>query len=218
MTRLGLAAVFAALLVSAGIACNNVYADPIEAPYGFGFASSSSGSIPPTKIAPTPCPGSVHDNGPCEVVGSACEYGDSSDLDCNTTYQCTRDPTYGPYWAEVKSPHCAGKCPDPAQIADGAPCTIPNPPDSGISNESLELQCPGPDTLCACTTGPDGAHLHERKWVCVKAGEGCPLERPNAGTQCLGDRSCDYGSCEFKRGTGMVCDQGVWEVEARPCR
>lgn len=220
LLRLGSASVVVALAAGAVIACGNVYADPIEAPYNFGAfgSSSSSGSIPVTKNVPTPCPPSVYENGPCGVVGSACEFGESSDPDCNSTYVCTRDPSYGPYWAESKAPNCAGKCPDPAQIVDGAPCTIPNRPDSGITEETLELQCQGPDTLCACTTGPDGAHLHERKWVCVKAGEGCPAARPNNGRPCLGDRSCDYGSCEFKRGTGMICDQGVWQVEAKPCR
>lgn len=200
------------------IACGNVYADPIEAPYSFGATSSfDAGSIPPKKNVPVVCPETVRENSRCSNVGTACEVGTSSDPDCNSTYICTRDPDYGLYWAESKPPSCAGVCPAPAQIVDGAPCSIPSSPDSGVPDENLELQCPSLDTLCACTTGPDSAHRHERRWVCVKTGEGCPASRPNAGRACLGDRTCDYGTCEFKRGTGMICDQGVWQVEATPC-
>lgn len=210
----------ATLALAAGVlaACSNVYADPVEAPYSFGgLSTSTSGVIPVTKNVPIPCPTSIHENGPCDEIDSVCEFGQSSDPDCNATYVCTRS-SYGAYWAESKAPRCAGKCPDPSQIADGAPCTLPNRPDSGVSDESLELQCEGPNTLCACTTGPDGAHLHERRWVCVQPSEGCPVGRPNIGRPCLGDRICDYGSCAFKRGTGMICDQGVWQVEATSCR
>lgn len=215
MTLARLTAILGAIAI---VACGNVYADPIEVPYTFGSSSSSSGTIPVTKNVPVACPVAITENGPCDVVGTACEFGESSDPDCNTTFTCTRDPKYGLYWTETRSPHCAGKCPDPAQIVDGAPCTIPDRPDGGLAEESRELQCEGPTSLCACTTGPDGAHVHERRWVCVPTADGCPIGRPNLGRACLGEHVCDYGSCEFKRGTGMICDQGVWQVEAQSCR
>jgi hypothetical protein len=199
------------------VACGEVYADPIQAPYNFGRTAIDAGPLPVTKPAPVECPTEVQANSPCDIAGAACEFGPSSDRDCNTTFICMGSP-YGAFWAEQTAPHCAGVCPLPTEIVPDAPCNIPAKPDSGLADDALELQCAGPKSLCACTTGPGGANVHPRKWVCVPAGEGCPIQRPNFGRPCLGDKTCDYGSCEFKRGTGMICEQGVWQVEAQSCR
>lgn len=200
------------------VACGNVYADPVEAPYSFGSGFGvDAAPITLPKDPPVPCPNVVRENAPCSVVGLACEFGTSSDPACNSLFTCARDPSAGAYWTETRPAHCDGTCPAPEQIVDGAPCTLASRPDSGISDDALELQCSTATRLCACTTGPDGAHAHERRWVCIDTGDGCPTSRPNIGHACLGDRSCNYGGCDFKRGQAMKCEEDVWQVETKSC-
>jgi hypothetical protein len=88
--------------------------------------------------------------------------------------------------------------------------------DAGAGDEA-ELICSTPQGTCACTTGPDGAHAHPRRWVCRAPGEGCPMQRPKLGQVCVGERACDYGACDFKRGSRMICQDETWQIEAAPC-
>lgn len=203
------------VLVLLGLAaCGRVYADPIQ----INTSSTSTidgGVLTAPSTPPFECDAEPDDNSPCLDPGAICEIGSSSDLACNSVYKCIVDQTYGPYWSETKPPTCSdSQC--PAAITDGAPCTI-SEPDGGATPDEAEQVCPANDGICACTTGSDGAHAHPRKWVCVKPVDGCPATRPLQGEPCLGDRTCDYGSCAFKRGTSMICDQGVWQVQDSTC-
>lgn len=214
--RLLVGSVATTMLVAFAVACDEVYADPILIPSPFfGGTRVDAGTL----VTPRPSPYACRDerlveNGPCTVTGAKCESGKTSDPLCNSTFVCTRDE-YGLYWTETRQPDCQGTC--PANIVEGAPCAV-NTNDAGLMPAEAEVQCTSGGRLCGCTTGRDGQHVHERRWVCTSAGEGCPTTRPLIGSTCLGDRLCDYGACTLKRGTGMICDQGVWQQEQIPCR
>jgi hypothetical protein len=178
-------------------------------------ACGASGKAPATispdaglttaDVAPAVCPEKAAENGPCLHPAVVCEYGKSPDPACNTLYACTTDPAYGMYWTEQQRGHCPA-CPD--AIVDGAACDLAD-----------ELACTTAAGTCACTVGPDGAHAHPRRWVCVPAPSGCPAARPLLGQPCaLGaDVRCDYGACAFARGTQMRCDRGVWILDEATC-
>jgi hypothetical protein len=207
---------FTILTAGALIACGTVYADPITVPYTFGSSSTfDSGPITLPKTPAKACVGYIDEDSPCDNLDQSCEVGTSSDPDCNATFTCIRDAYAGQYWTETTPRSCPDQCPAPSAIVDGAPCTLPS---YGANVPPVaEMECRGPTSLCACTTGPDGAHVHDRKWVCVTAGDGCPLTRPLNGQSCLGDHTCDYGGCAFKRGTGMICQDGVWQIQETAC-
>ena len=211
-----LGAAAAAAITTGLVACDQVYADPISIPApSFGGTTLDAGPLVTPRPAPYACRDErLLENGPCLVEGAKCETGKSSDPLCNATFVCVLD-RYGRYWTEGRQSECEGQCPT-TPIVDGAPCNVGT--GAGTTPTEAELQCVSNDRLCGCTTGRDGAHAHERRWVCTTAGEGCPSGRPLIGSTCLGDRVCDYGGCTLKRGTGMICEQGVWQVEATKCR
>ncbi|MBX3234459.1 MAG: hypothetical protein KIT84_09380 [Labilithrix sp.] len=195
-------------------ACDEVYADPILIPQPTFGSTFDAGPLTTPRPPPYVCVNErLHENGPCTVEGATCESGQSSDPDCNSTFTCVVDRGYR-YWTETRRGSCAGTC--PKTIVDGEPCTL-TPSDGGVVSDETELQCVADGRLCGCTTGRDGAHAHPRRWVCTTAGDGCPISRPLVGSGCLGDRACDYGGCTLKRGAGMVCSEGVWQVEATEC-
>lgn len=217
-TRLSfaLAGVAFVLAAAALFACDEVYADPVTIPFSSSFGSVDSGVSTSPRIPPIPCNTRPNENGPCARAGAVCEYGKSSDPTCNTLYQCVNNTQFGAYWTEQTRGTCTSKCPDDlTTIVDGAPCDLG--PDAG--GDEAELQCIVPGLgNCGCTTGPDGAHAHPRRWVCVKPKSDCPPERPLLGQPCFGDHSCDYGACEFKRGAQMICQDEVWQVEVAACK
>jgi hypothetical protein len=198
------------------VACDQVYADPVVQPFGstFGTADASAGLTSP-RTKPIACPRTARENGPCTVVGTTCEYGESADPSCNALFRCTPSE-FGPSWEEARQgedcPVCPG--PDAGEIVEGTPCSVPK--DGGEAPED-ELQCATATAICACTTGRDGAHAHSRKWVCKKFEDLCPSKRPLLGQACSGDKVCDYGSCLFKRGSRMLCEDGVWQTEFASC-
>jgi len=210
-----------ALALIGAVACGEVYADPIGSSSGgstgIGASGTDSGLTAPS-IPRTPCDADeVSENAPCVNAGDVCEYGSSPDPSCNRAYTCEQDPTYGNYWTEQPEKSCPFSCPDPSTIVDGAPCDLSAFGDGGAAPED-ELQCATPNGVCACTTGPDGAHAHPRRWVCVKPAADCPPSRPRLGQICVGDHECDYGACAFKRGARMICEDGTtWQIEAAPC-
>jgi hypothetical protein len=203
-------------------ACDEVYADPVTVP----FSSSSSGGFDAgvstsPRIPPIPCNTRPNENGPCARAGAVCEYASarqdpSPDPTCNTLYQCVNNTSYGAYWTEQTRGKCSGKCPENLNaIVDGAPCDL----GADAGGDEAELQCIVPGLgNCGCTTGPDGAHAHPRRWVCVRPKIDCPTERPLLGQPCFGDHSCDYGACAFKRGAQMICQDEVWQVEVATCK
>jgi hypothetical protein len=208
----------AALVALAAWACGQVYADPVK--QGFGSPSSpgiDSGILAP-RLPAVPCPPTeVGENGPCDNEGNVCEYGSSPDPACNTSYRCVQDADYGDYWTEASPPKCPFSCPPSSAIVDGAPCNIAAYGDAGTPDDAAELQCATPNGTCACTTGPDGAHVHPRTWVCRKPAADCPAVRPLLGALCVGEHSCDYGACDFKRGSRMTCQDEVWQIETAAC-
>jgi hypothetical protein len=216
-----LAGVVLVLAAAALFACDEVYADPVTIP----FTSSSSGffdsgvSTSP-RIPPIPCNSQPNVNGPCARAGAVCEYPKSRkepgspDPTCNSLLQCVSSTQFGASWTEQTRGSCL-KCPDPQTIVNGAPCDL----GADAGGDEAELQCIVPGLgNCGCTTGPDGAHAHPRRWVCVKPTSDCPAERPLLGQPCFGEHSCDYGACEFKRGAQMICQDEVWQVEVATCK
>lgn len=204
--------------VLACIACDKLYADPVVK------ASATSPTSTPTyytpKTPPVPCPRTATnaaENSPCERANATCEFGTSPDQQCNAVFVCNSDQSYGLYWTEQTAPHdCPYVCPAAEQIVDGQPCTLDDPT-GGTPSEDDEVVCTTSHGTCACTTGPDAAHKHARVWVCAAPAQGCPLARPLLNQICLGEQSCDYGACSFKRGLKMTCKDDVWQIEAPTC-
>lgn len=216
--------------------CGDLYADPVPSFTPTPFASGASfvdaaATIPHDFV--TPCPANaVEEGAACKDPGLTCEYGSSPDMRCNTTLACAPNDAFGPTWTarpSVLCPTyaCPAKADKVAQI-DGTVCEIPVPDASaGVADASApksppptdadELVCPLSDGVCACTTGPDAAHAHNRRWVCTTPISACPAQRPLSGSECFSPRSCDYGSCAFKRGIRMSCDGSVWTTGESTC-
>ena len=193
-------------------ACDELDADPITAPYTTPFSGIPDAGLTSTRVIPLQCPTRIRENTSCPQAQTRCELGTSADPKCNTLYVCATDTSYGNYWEVETPPSCAGVCPeDPSQIVDGAPCAIA---DAGAPED--ELHCSTPQGLCICTTGRDGAHAHDRVWVCKKTDDGCPATRPLFGQPCVGHAECDYGACISKRGERMICADDVWQTETEP--
>jgi hypothetical protein len=202
----------AGALAAALSACDEVYANPVTDPGTSSFSGApDAGGLTSPRTPPASCTRSPAENAPCNAVGAICEVGTSPDKECNAIYVCANDLTYGSHWTEESFGSCAQTCPPSSEIVDGAPCEL----DGGAE---AELHCTTPLGTCACTTGPDGAHAHARMWVCVKPADvTCPESRPLLGQPCFGERTCDYGSCAFKRGFRMICEDDVWQTEGAPC-
>jgi len=193
-------------------ACDEVYADPVTAPFSSFFGTADSG-LTSTRTPPFACTGAPEENSPCIQPNAVCEQGQSPDSKCNTLFVCANDSQFGAYWTEQTAPSCNTICPDPSQIVDGAPCEL-----GDAGGPEAELHCTTSLGTCACTTGRDGTHAHARKWVCTKpAASLCPPSRPMLGQPCSGQRSCDYGSCVSKRGMRMICEDDVWQTEVATC-
>jgi hypothetical protein len=220
---------FALAIVSAVAlsACGDSYADafgtggaPEAVPTASAGAAVDSGAIVPhDKILA--CPDRRPDeNSPCAAPGAACEYGSSPDPACNATIACTSTLDGSSAWTRRPSgpASCsAGECPSgsTASIA-GKPCDAPHV-DGGAPRPADELVCTMSDGTCACTTGPDATHEHARVWVCSTPRPPCPVRRPLAGEACGERLSCDYGSCDWKRGVRMECSDGVWLTGGGTC-
>ncbi|MDB5218357.1 MAG: hypothetical protein JWO86_6284 [Myxococcaceae bacterium] len=223
ITALAVSAALGAL----GAACGDLYSDP--QPGGGSFdnvspvGSASAPFFDASALAPkdfvTACPHNPAVEGAqCESIGATCEYGSSPDQHCNTTLSCGPDGNFGTSWNARPSALCPSyECPHgPSTPIDGTPCSLPTR-DGGPPTDADELVCPMTDGICACTTGTDPAHAHARVWVCVKPPASCPSTRPLAGQTCGVDGPCDYGSCAFKRGMRMQCNQGVWTSASASC-
>lgn len=207
--------VFAVVLATA---CGDAVAEPngetIPVP-----RSDAMAALP--QDLPTFCPGSRPSvNTFCQVEGSTCEFGTSPDMQCNKTYACVPDVS-GNLWIERAAERChKSACPtEPADIEslDNQPCSLPVA-DGGATNDADEAVCAMTNGICACTTGSDATHAHERRWVCIRPNVGgCPVERPRAGDSCNGNLWCDYGSCKWKRGLLMQCKDQHWLTGGAPC-
>jgi hypothetical protein len=216
-------------------ACGDIYADPSGDPVEPPRPDFDGSAVFP-QDTPSHCPARRPiENAPCSAPGSTCEYGRSPDMQCNSTLACiggvttgapgslpppptSGGPTDRSYWYPRPSIVCRlDECPDGDIAAvDGQPCAFPTV-DGGPPADADELVCPRTDGICACTTGRDAAHAHERRWVCHKPIAQCPTQRPLAGQTCEGNLWCDYGSCDFKRGLLMQCRDGVWITGGASC-
>lgn len=214
------AAGFAVLVLAIALAtaCGDAVAEPGGDPVP---VPRSDALAPLPQDLPTFCPDDrPRANTACQIEGSTCEYGTSGDMQCNDTFACVPDSS-GNLWVERATDRChKSACPtEPADIEslDNQPCSIPAP-DGGATTDADEAVCTMTNGICACTTGVDGAHAHERRWVCIRPGVGgCPLERPHAGQRCTGNFWCDYGSCKWKRGLLMQCVDQRWITGGAPC-
>jgi hypothetical protein len=203
--------------------CGDVYADPSSPSQPVDVPMVDGSAVFPQDV-PSDCPSQrPSENTFCNVPGSTCEYGSSADMSCNVTLACATDTTFGSSW--IRRPHdsCASNlCPtgDVASL-DGKPCTlVPDgglEPDAEAPTDADERMCGMSDGICTCTTGRDAAHAHARMWICVKPIQTCPARRPLAGERCTGSAWCDYGSCKFKRGLAMQCQNGAWVTGGATC-
>lgn len=216
----------AALAPSAG-GCGDLYSDPTDRgaanlpsptdPSG-GIGVLDAAATVPRDFVSTCSSVPAREGTPCSSIGSVCEYGSSPDMRCNTTVACSVVQSGATAWVARPSVLCPSyACPtgDPSAV-DGTPCALPSD-DGGVPSSNDELVCPMTGATCACTTGPDAAHAHERRWVCTRPTNLCPSARPLAGSSCGSPRSCDYGSCAFKRGLIMECTDGVWTTGSAQC-
>jgi hypothetical protein len=217
-SRRVLSASLALAAAAVAVACGDLYADPIVEEI-VEPAAFDAATLDPQNVE-QPCPASrPSENAPCSPLGMTCEYGTSPDMRCNAILSCA--PYFGvASWEGRSREVCSRKaCPDRSVAElDGTPCTLPEgDPDAGPPRDADELVCSVEGGTCACTTGRDGAHAHERRWSCVKPSGDCPVHRPLAGQACGAPRWCDYGSCAFKRGLRMECAGGVWLTGGASC-
>lgn len=145
----------------------------------------------------------------CSLPG-VCEYGASADRECNQVLACD-----GSRWSTVAARGCHEEVCPPARQAmselDGTPCALDG-------DDAAEAVCAVSDGTCTCTTGPGGAELHPRRWVCsAPLLRDCPLARPRIGASCEGALYCDYNACRSKRGFALECHRGVWRAAAARC-
>jgi hypothetical protein len=230
MNRLVFHFVSSFLVVAAG--CGDIYSDPtgwaeappddepakVPSPPGTTLpipgrsGMTAKDAIVPCDTAPSP------EYSACTDVGAVCEYGNSPDTRCNTTLACTVSDDGDPRWTHRPKADCkAQQCPqDGASDLDGTPCALAAE-DGGATDDSEELLCAMDDAVCACTTGTDAAHAHERRWVCTKPASGCPTTRPRIGEACTVVMVCDYGACTSKQGRRMECRSGVWMPTSATC-
>jgi hypothetical protein len=225
--RLPVTARIAALALTAALfvliaACGDLVSDPSLGPSdnapSFAVPFLDASAVAPKDLV-TPCPHNLAVEGtPCDTIGATCEYGSSPDVHCNTTLSCGPDNNFGNVWTARPSVLCPSyECPrGPSAPIEGTPCSLPTE-DGGAPTDADELVCPMSDGICACSTGTDPAHSHPRVWVCVKPSASCPATRPLAGQSCIDDRTCDYGSCAFKRGMRMECKTTVWSSASASC-
>jgi len=201
-------------------ACGDVYADPdpaaVSVDAGVVIDAAISPVIPEDTVPQ--CPTSrPRENTSCSQVGSACEYGQSADRECNTVLACD-GASFDGAWSPRLTDTCFDSvCPELASVAelDGTPCALET--DGGAITDADEAVCNMTDGVCACTTGRDGTTKHERRWVCVRPLSVCPPSRPLLGAPCSGSKWCDYGSCSFKRGVAMECKDGSWLTGGATC-
>jgi len=217
----------AALALSATLAaaCGDLYSEPTPGndvgnppPIPSSQAFFDASSVAPKDFVQA-CPHNPAVEGAqCDATGATCEYGSSPDMHCNTTLSCGPDGNSGNAWTARPSVLCPSyDCPGGASAPiEGTPCSLPTD-DGGAPTDADELVCPMTDGICTCSTGTDPAHAHPRVWVCVKPSTSCPATRPLAGQSCGDDRTCDYGSCAFKRGMRMECKAGVWTSASASC-
>ena len=214
-----------ALLAALAVACGDLYSDPSPGMSSGGVAGVSSGAFVDAAVVEpkdfvTPCPHNPAVEGAaCTAVGATCEYGSSPDMHCNTTLSCGPDGNIGVSWNARPSALCPSyDCPHgPSAPIEGTPCSLPASDAGTTPSDADELVCPMTDGICACSTGTDPAHHHARVWVCLKPIATCPSTRPLAGQSCGEARTCDYGSCSFKRGMRMECKAGIWTSASASC-
>jgi hypothetical protein len=144
----------------------------------------------------------------CTDVGLECEYGTSSNVDCNTITRCTSTG-----WR---------------QITAGTACVMGTCP-AQYSNITVGMSCTPAGEVCAYSEGtctcsspsaavkPDGGDPSTAaRWSCVAEQPNCPTPRPKLGTPCVAtSATCDYGSCTG--GVALACTNGLWEEALTAC-
>jgi hypothetical protein len=175
-----------------------------EPPVDTGDAAIDDGPKADTARPPLCPPVAPAVGGSCSIESLRCEYGDSNDPLCNTTYSC--DSGQWSLYHDGKTcgfngtndPGCPAKY---ADIMNGGSCTGP-----GI--------CDYPEGRCQCVTHCGGRPPPDASsfWSCVVASAGCPSPRGGnrLGTSCqTPGLTCDYTAC--CNGLVQVCgDAGVW--------
>lgn len=208
-----------ALGIALATACGDNVAEPGGDPIPVPRSDSTAPLTPDLPVfCPDQRPGT---NTSCQAEGSTCEYGTSPDMQCNKTFACIADVNGANRWIERSTDRChRSMCPTTAasiESLDNQPCSLPVT-DAGPTSDADEAVCGMTNGICACTTGAGGSDVHERRWVCIKPDVGgCPVNRPRAGDSCNGNLWCDYGSCKWKRGLLMQCQDNHWISGGAPC-
>jgi hypothetical protein len=166
-------------------------------------------------VALSVCPASA------PPIGSACalpeqeqcEYGGSWWLGCNVILRCAQ----GTWQASPAEQPCTqqdagGECPATFAGASGGDAGLGMCPAPG---------CQYPDGYCECLVGCGGGgaiHLKPQiagHWYCAAATAQCPTPRPDLGTACDSDASCQYGTA-CGCGEQLFCTGGVWQGFSLP--
>ncbi|HEX8795506.1 MAG TPA: hypothetical protein VF765_31365 [Polyangiaceae bacterium] len=155
--------------------------------------------------ASPPAPGSA-----CTLAdGEECEYGSSWWLSCNLVLRCQ-----GGTWQQAGvGGLCVGQ-------DSGGMCPATWAEANAIDAGNVVGPCPAPDCqypegYCECLTGCGGGGaphpmLLMGRWYCAPSTADCPSPRPDLGTACSSDASCQYGEpCGC--GQSLQCTGGVWQ-------
>jgi hypothetical protein len=163
---------------------------PVDAPPDVGV---DAGATPCPPVEPT-------QSTFCAPSGLDCEYGASTNPDCNALWECVagkwQDKSVG-----VVCPPPGATCPSPSSIVPLQSCT-----------DAL-LMCADGAGTCVCTNSPYGMPMSGGPvWWCLKPGVGCPVPIPQLGTACDADAAlvCDYGACSG--GVSLSCSGGYWAL------
>jgi hypothetical protein len=178
--------------------------DGADAGHSDGPAQKPDAGVPPKCPAAEPPIGSQ-----CTDIGLECEYGTSTNVDCNTILRCTAT---GWRQAAASTACVTGMC--PAQYSDitvGGSCT---PAGEVCDYGQGTCTCASPS---AAVMKPDGGNPSGvPHWSCVPEQPHCPSPRPKLGTPCSAtNATCDYGSCTG--GIALACTNGVWEEALTAC-
>jgi hypothetical protein len=141
-----------------------------------------------------------------------CEYGGSWWLGCNAILRCTQGAWQkAPPGQACTQQDAGGACPATFAEASGTDAGLGMCPAPG---------CQYPDGYCECLVGcGGGGAIREPRiaghWYCAAATPQCPTPRPDLGTSCDSDASCQYGTA-CGCGEELFCTGGVWQGYSLP--
>jgi hypothetical protein len=181
-------------------------ADATSSCVGFGCAGDAGDEL----VLLASCPATPPAVGSSCVGEGACEYGPNWFLTCNLVMWCAQGIWHAPpQYPNPCSVKDAGVCP-----ATWAEATATDASWGRGIGSCPALECQYPQGSCACLScGAGQGQVREQLlygfWSCFAATAQCPSPRPDLGTRCDSDASCNYGgSC--CTGQNLQCTGGMW--------